>query len=394
MSRRRAFLGLTTVAAVAAAAFLWLWIKRGRTPVDVMKVIAAAATALWVGTTPPDPDEKTETETIATEVAVHVGKIQRATLHGYVVGYGTVGPEPANGSRPAAIAHITSSVPGIIAEVKCVEGQRVEKGTRLFCLDSRAADVLVEKARQAVKFAEKNYERQQKLQQVEGTCQKLIQEAEQQLDAARSELAAAEVQRAFLTIDAPLAGVLVRVYAKRSDVVDTATVLAELIDLSRLVVTASIPTAELSLLKPGQKVNISADHAASAPPPGRAKVHTGTLAFISSQVDDKSDTVTVRVSVPADGGLRPGQFAKIRIVCKEHRDCLAVPEESIVIDVEGHSVISLVEGDRAIQKPVNVGLREGGLVEIEGEGLKVGMTIVTTGAYGLPKETKIRVIEQ
>jgi hypothetical protein len=43
---------------------------------------------------------------------------------------------------------------------------------------------------------------------------------------------------------------------------------------------------------------------------------------------------------------------------------------------------------------VKVGLKEGGLVAIEGEGLKEGMGIVTTDAYGLPKETKIRKIGQ
>jgi hypothetical protein len=41
---------------------------------------------------------------------------------------------------------------------------------------------------------------------------------------------------------------------------------------------------------------------------------------------------------------------------------------------------------------VKVGLRDGDLVEVEGVGLKEGLTVVTTGAYGLPKETRIRVI--
>jgi len=43
---------------------------------------------------------------------------------------------------------------------------------------------------------------------------------------------------------------------------------------------------------------------------------------------------------------------------------------------------------------VKTGLREGGFVEVEGDGWKEGMTIVTVGAYALPKETKIRVLEK
>jgi len=47
-----------------------------------------------------------------------------------------------------------------------------------------------------------------------------------------------------------------------------------------------------------------------------------------------------------------------------------------------------------VQRPVKVGLRDGELVEIEGDSLREGMTVVTEGAYGLPKETRVRVLNQ
>jgi hypothetical protein len=55
-------------------------------------------------------------------------------------------------------------------------------------------------------------------------------------------------------------------------------------------------------------------------------------------------------------------------------------------------MIWLVEGDRAVSRPVKTGLRESGLVEIEGEGLKEGTVIVTEEAYSIPQETKIHII--
>jgi multidrug efflux pump subunit AcrA (membrane-fusion protein) len=51
-----------------------------------------------------------------------------------------------------------------------------------------------------------------------------------------------------------------------------------------------------------------------------------------------------------------------------------------------------VAGNQATQIPVKTGLREGGLVEVEGAGLKEGDTVVTVGAYGLPEKTKIHVV--
>jgi len=41
--------------------------------------------------------------------------------------------------------------------------------------------------------------------------------------------------------------------------------------------------------------------------------------------------------------------------------------------------------------PVQTGLRENGLVEIAAPEIKDGDVVVTTGAYGLPEKTKIRV---
>jgi len=63
-----------------------------------------------------------------------------------------------------------------------------------------------------------------------------------------------------------------------------------------------------------------------------------------------------------------------------------------VKDAEGVTVIALVQNDKAVQKPVKTGLRDGGLVEVEADGLQADMTVVTEGAYALPKETKVRVL--
>jgi RND family efflux transporter MFP subunit len=304
-----------------------------------------------------------------TEVAVHVGKITRATLRAYVTAYGTVVPEPA-GERPAASANMSPSMPGVVVAVNCVEGQRVAKGDVLFQLDSRAADVVAD-------FAAKSLERQKRLIQIEGTSQKSLQEAEQQLDAAR-------VQQALLQVRSPLAGTVTRVNVKPGEAVDLATVLAEVVNMDRLVVSASVPSGESAALEPAQPVEVLRDR--SAPPV------TGSVSFISPEVDAKSGTVLVRAALPAGSALRPGQFVTLRIVIAEHKDRLVVPVESVVKDEEGATVIAIVRNDTAVQKAVKTGLRDGGLVEVEADGLQSGITVVTEGAYGLPRDTRVRVL--
>jgi membrane fusion protein (multidrug efflux system) len=349
------------------------------TGLTVLAVAAVAAVLLIKGL---GPKGGAEEEEIVTDVGVHVGKIVRATLHRYVTAYGTVEPEPPGGGRPAAGAFISAPVGGILAEIACTEGRAVGQGALLFRLDTRLAEVAVAKAAKALESAEQTYERQKKLLAAEGTSQKSFQQAELELNSAKSELAAAKTELSFLEIRAPLAGTVVRITARLGQAVEPNAVLAEVIVLDRLVVTAQVPSRDAAALKPGLPVFW-----------GDANTAAGKLVIVGKDIDPKTDTVLVRASLPAGAGFQPGQFLTIRVVSEERRDVLAVPEESVVPGPEGGAVLMVVEGDKAVPRPVKAGLRDAGLVEVEGEGLAEGLVIVTTDAYNIAGETKIHIIE-
>jgi membrane fusion protein (multidrug efflux system) len=324
-----------------------------------------------------------EEAAVETDVAVHVGKITRQTLRAWVTAYGVVEPEPP-GVRPSAGARVSPATPGVVTAVLCSEGQAVEKGQLLFQLDPRAADVAAGKAREALEYAETTRERQRKLMDVEGTSQRRLLEAERAVAAAQADLRAAETQQALLRVEAPVAGTVSRVAVNPGDGVDLTTTLAQIVNLDRLVVNAGVPSAQLGPLRVGQPAEVEGEGAASP--------LAGSVASIRPEVDDRTGTALVRVSVPAGSGLRPGQLVTVRIVSEEREDRLTVPVASIVQDAEGRTVIALVEDGRAVQRPVKAGLRDAGRVEVEGEGLEEGLTVVTEGAYALPPETKVHVL--
>ncbi|MFZ2052856.1 MAG: efflux RND transporter periplasmic adaptor subunit [Candidatus Aminicenantales bacterium] len=347
----------------------------------IIVAVAAAAALILIKGLGRKAGEEGE---VVTDVAVHVGKITRATLHRYVAAYGVVEPEPPGDGKPAAGALLSASVGGILTEIRCTEGRPVERGTVLFRLDTRLAEVAVAKAAKALAYAEQTYERQKKLLAADGTSQKSFQEAELQLQTARNELAAAQTELSLLEIKAPLAGTVVRINARLGQTVEPNAVLAEVVDLDRLVVTAQVPSREAGLLKAGQPVDI-----------GPGSPAAGKLTVVGKDIDPKSDTVLVRAAIPAGAGFPPGQFLSIRIICEERRDVLAVPEMSLVADSVGGDAgsIVLVEDGKAVRRHVKAGLRESGLVEVEGEGLKEGMTIVTEDAYAVPAESKVHIID-
>ena len=327
-----------------------------------------------------------------TEVVVQTGKITKTTLHRYVMAYGSVEPEPAMDGKPPASSKIAAPMMGILTQIRCEEGQHVKKGDLLFELDTRSTDALIAKAEVAVVFAQKNFVRKQQLSSTDNISRKLYDEAEQLLQSARKDLLSAQTQRELLQIKAPLSGTVAAIHIKVGEAVSLNMVMADLIDLERLDIAIRVPSQEAAALRLGESVDISTastqDWSSIDVPP----MQRGTVIFIGPQVDPLTDTLLVRASLNNDSGLRPGQFVSVRILVEERPGRLAVPIESVVTR-DGVSVIAVVEGDNAKQKVIKPGLRDGNLVEVEGEDLRDGMTIVTQGAYGLPAETRIRVVK-
>jgi len=319
------------------------------------------------------------------EVAVQVGKVTRTTLRAFVETYGTVEPEPAQGSNPGGSAALAAPSAGIVVAVPVSEGDIVRAGTVVVRLDDRIALAARDKASNAVVYAEAQMARQNKLQEMANTSEKAMHEARQQLAAARADLAAADAQLALVQLTSPLDGVVARVNVRPGQAVDLNTIVAEIVDPSRLIVTANAPGAEARRIRKGQTAEVM--------PAGDNEVVTqGEVLFVGPQIDPTTGTVLVRISLPADADLDPGRFVQARIVTEEHRDRLAVPVASVYTDHNGQTTLSVVQGDTAVQKVVQAGLRDRGFVEVEGDGLSEGLTVVTVGSYALPKETRIRVV--
>jgi membrane fusion protein, multidrug efflux system len=327
------------------------------------------------------PQEQASNE--ATEVAVQVGPVIKADLRARVEAYGMIEPEPAKNGAPSGGARLAAPIAGIVAAVHVVEGQSVKAGDLVVNLDDRVAQAAVDKAQHALVFAQQVADRLDRLIGSGAISMQLKQEADQRLAAARAELAAAQAATAQVRLVSPLDGVVARINVQPGQSVDLNTIVAEIVDLKRLVVTVNVPADEAARVRPGQSAEIFIDNA-------KDPATTGSVSFVSPTIDLKTAAAPVRLSLPEDSALRPGQFVRARIVTEELADRLAVPRESVVKTEDG-KVIYRVEGDKAMQLPVKTGLRDGDLIEIEADGLKEGDTIVTVGAYGLPKETKIKI---
>ena len=316
---------------------------------------------------------------VETNVAVQVTKIVKTTLHAYASGYGTIETSPTGGARLAAASA------GLVQKVLVTEGAKVAKGDLLVQLDARAADASVAKARASLSAAEKAHARQLAMKSAGGTSERSLLEAAATLALAQADLASAELAQTQLSIRAPLAGVIGRLAVRTGEWLDLGKDVTEIVNPADLIVTTQIASADAGLLHSGVEAFVFTKLGESEKPFAQGKVIS-----ISPLIAKDSDSVAVRVSLGAEAG-RPGQLVLVRIVTSSKESCLAVPVES-VIKADDQETISIVVGGVAKQKPVKTGLSDRGLIEIMGEGIAEGADVVTTGAYGLPKETKVNIL--
>lgn len=305
-----------------------------------------------------DSDDESSDENVQTIVSVQVGHLQRMTLHQNVTGYGMIEAAPATTDEAAGGGPLAAPTAGIVSAVKVVAGQRVKKGEVLVELNSSAA---------TFDYAKTEVARQKELFAGHNTSLKNLEDAEAQLSS--------------LEVVAPVAGTVTAMNVKPGQAVDSTTIVAEVIDMNRLAAAARIPASQAGELKAGEEIKLE-----------KEKPVTATLTFVSQMVDPNDGTVSAWAMLPKESGLLPGEFVPVSIVTATHTNCLAAPAESVVTDDQGNSSIALVHGDEATNTPVQTGFREGGWVEVSAPGLRAGDTVVTVGAYGLPDQTQIKIV--
>ncbi len=212
--------------------------------------------------------------------------------------------------------------------------------------------------------------------------------ADQRLAAAalRQAQSAAGVAQAQLDdkeLRAPAAArVLVR-GAEPGDVVQPGTALVVLAVEGRTRLTVQPDEKNLAVVREGQEAEAVADAFPAAP-------FRATVSYISPAVDPARGTGEVRLDVPAPPPfLRPDMTVSVNVTVGRKDGALVVPAEA-VRDAATDPWVIRVEGGRAARRPVKLGLRGEGMLEVV-EGLSPGDAVVPPAAGALESGARVRV---
>jgi cobalt-zinc-cadmium efflux system membrane fusion protein len=175
---------------------------------------------------------------------------------------------------------------------------------------------------------------------------------------------------------APFAGVVDSVSIATGEILDPATPIFTVSDLSTVWVQADVAEKDLGMVKVGDAAEVRVNAF-----PGR--VFTGRITYIPDAIEPTTGMAKVRVEVPnPDDVLRVNMFATVTILSPQGGDGVMVPSESLQ-EVNGQSVAFIPTGDRQFAwRAVHTGLVANGKTQIT-SGLAAGTPVVGKGSYWL-----------
>lgn len=175
-------------------------------------------------------------------------------------------------------------------------------------------------------------------------------------------------------IEAPIAGVVVVCKAAHGAMADTAGALFSISDSADFEMSGLLNEYDATRVSAGMAAEITTSATGD-------DVMAGTVLLVSpSAADDKGDfTVTASIDAPA-ASLRAGMKGKLRVVLEKAENCFYVPLDSIGIDADGNSVVYAWDEAGKTSTPISVttGVATDYYVEIRGDGLEAGMSLLDT----------------
>lgn len=341
-------------------------------------VIVAAGGGYWFGTRQASPGAAAPTASTMPPKApagpangppttVEAAKVMLQALPQTITAVGSLRSDESITVRP--------EVAGRISAIGFQEGQRVAKGATLVRLDPAINAAEVQQARANLKLAQSKYERAADLAQRNFISGQARDEAENNLRVAEAAVALADARLAKTEIKAPFAGIIGLRVVSVGDYVKEGADVVNLESIDPLKVDFRVPEMNLSQLAVGQSLTVSLDAL-----PGRT--FEGKVYAVNPLIDAAGRSVVIRAVVHnADTMLRPGMFARVRLVTRDEKQALVVPEQAIVPQGDEQYVFRVADGKVARVK-VDIGQRRDGRVEVL-KGLAPNDVVVTAGQLKL-----------
>jgi multidrug efflux system membrane fusion protein len=303
-------------------------------------------------------------------------------------------------TSPAAIS-LTSPQAGLVTQLVGTEGQEVKKGDLIAKLDDRVAQAAVAKDAAQIQLDQATFSQaginasraRTLFDKGAGTRQALddadtaSKTAAAAVAADNAQLAADQVILANMEMRAPFDGRLGAFQVAVGSLVQPATAVVTLTQMTPLRVSFSLTQADLGPLQSAVKNGGQSVSVVSTTAPNSSG--KGSVDFIDSSIDQGSGTFKAMATFPNDSfALWPGESVSITVDLGSTGPLVLVPSQAVQAAASGFEVYVVKQDQTIDARPVTVGLATAGQTGISA-GLQPGEHVVTEGQIQLTTGMKV-----
>jgi len=324
-------------------------------------------------------------------------------------------PKPAVGVRPVVMKGVSQAfefvghiqaiykvdlrarIEGFLEKVNFREGQEVKTGDLLYQIEKVQFQAAVDQAKANLAAAEAvvtnaqlQYNRNFELAKKQFSPQSLVDTQKADLDSGKAKvmqtqaaLTQANVNLSYTDIRSPIDGRIGRTNYQIGNLVNPASgILATIVSQDPIYVLFPVSVRDLEIIREarhkddGSLVKIDLRLRLSN---GREYPQRGVWNLTDPQVDQSTDTLIMRATIPNPNGLLiDGQFATAIIQQRREEPRLVIPQSALQVDQSGYYVL-VVDGEHKVERRqvqtgpnrdtdvvVTTGLKEGENVIVDG----------------------------
>ena len=304
---------------------------------------------------------------------------------------------------------LRGQVSGYITGIYFTEGKEVHTGEKLYEIDRRKYEATYKEAQSNVKIAEANLEKVQRdadrytdlakqdavAKQILDNSMTDLNNARQQVEAAKSEMVKAKTDFDYSLINAPFDGTIGFSGVRLGTLITPGQTLLNTVSSDDpMGIDFEISETELSRFRQLENAGISAKDTTFkiTLPDNSTYPFFGKISVIDRAVDPLTGTIRVRITVPNhEKILKPGMSCKVLVLNAYAGQQIIIPFEAVLEQLSEYFVY-IVKDKKAQQVKVSLGPRVNANVIVL-KGLKGDETIVVDGIQKLHDGSEISVTQ-
>lgn len=314
---------------------------------------------------------------------VYYVKVEKAARKNLTESLSLVGTVTANND-----VNIISETSGKVTAVFAKVGNFKQAGSILFQVDDELRKAALMSAEANYEKSKKDFERYQQLYKEKSASDSQFDQIKLVLSLAEAQYIVAKRQFNDTQIKTPISGYVTARYVDVGSALQgppQPTVVANIVDISRLKVKLNVAEKDAFTLKTNDLVSVTVDVY-----PG--KVFKGKIESIGLK-GDEAHTYPVEIIIvnERDNPLKAGMFARVEFTSLNDRNSIVIPRESLIGSIKQPQVF-VVENGIAKLRGITVGNESGTFVEVL-QGLMVGQEVVVNGQNNIVENTPVTVIK-